>query len=421
MTAGNINTDLLADILTASLKMAETRVLSPLLDYAMQEAGRLVKAKRGYLVLLSPDGTLDFRVKYAPDDETETEPEKQISTSILYKVIETQEPRLIKDAVNDPNFSSSVSVKALQLRSVMCVPLISRGLTLGVLYVENRQEVGLFTPSDMATLSFFANQAAVCIENAMLNDDLEAAVEKRTAELRNALTHLEKSWGEAVEFNHIRTTWLTNLTHDMRAPLSVALGALSLLAEDIDTFKGEEQQLIGSSLSALQYLNQLIENMFGLTQVEQGKLQLSRKPIKLPEFLGSVCRIAQQLPWHEGVELICEIPDDLPTINFDPTRIQQVLMNLLANALKFTHSGSVKIFAVEETSGVRIGVADTGDGIPDDKQAYIFDRFYQVQNKQSGSGLGLAISKELIEKHGGTIWVESTLGKGSTFQFTLPK
>src|SRR5262249_25167932 len=128
---------------------AETRVLQPLLDYAVGQALDLVKGERGYIVLVQPDGTLDFRVKRDNQGHELEHPELQISTSILSKVIRTGKPLVVTDAVSDTDFQSAPSVQDLQLRSVMCVPLTSRGTTIGAIFVENRTGAGLFADEDV--------------------------------------------------------------------------------------------------------------------------------------------------------------------------------------------------------------------------------------------------------------------------------
>jgi signal transduction histidine kinase len=132
------------------------------------------------------------------------------------------------------------------------------------------------------------------------------------------------------------------------------------------------------------------------------------------------------LPWPEGVKFNLDLPAELPHAKCDPVRIRQVLLNLLSNALKFTKQGSVTLCAryVPDRAEVEIGVSDTGEGIPADKLDQLFQRYQQVdtdpQRRRKGVGLGLAISRELIEMHGGRIWVESRLGTGSSFLFALP-
>jgi diguanylate cyclase (GGDEF)-like protein len=174
---------MLEKLLDISRKMAENRFLDPLLEYAIKVALELFEAESGYLVLLRADNTLDFRVCQGRCEDPEGEPDKQISHTIFEDVIQKGKSLVLANASMDPNFQSAESVNSLQLRSVMCVPLIARGNTLGAIYIENRSEENLFTDENLKPLEYFAAQAAISIENAILNDELEARVAIRTAEL----------------------------------------------------------------------------------------------------------------------------------------------------------------------------------------------------------------------------------------------
>ncbi len=179
-------------LLEVSSKMAENRLLEPVLDFALRTVLQLFDAEYGYLILVNKDGTLDFRVRQDRLGRDLAEPEAQISHSILQKVIQEQESLVIGDAILDKEFQTAQSVQALRLRSVMCVPMIARGKTIGALYLENRSEKALFTQADLAPLKYFAAQAAITIENALLNEELEARVAQRTAEIQVANHKLEE-------------------------------------------------------------------------------------------------------------------------------------------------------------------------------------------------------------------------------------
>ncbi len=178
-------------LLNISLQMAQTRALAPLLEYAMQAALELVGAEYGYLILRNPDGSLDFRVSLDKYGQPIENPETQVSNTILDKVIASKEPLVILDALDDVSFGSADSVVALKLRSVMCVPLTTYRQVLGAIYVENRAGADIFEKKDVKPLTFFATQAAVFIENAFLNSDLEAQVKARTAELQESQANLQ--------------------------------------------------------------------------------------------------------------------------------------------------------------------------------------------------------------------------------------
>ena len=204
-----MNEALLTQILELSRQLAETHDIDQLLSLAMEQTLDIVGAELCYLVLRHDNGELEFRAK---STATETpEEHDDLSRSIFDQVVESGEPIVIMDALNDERYHNKSSVIMLQIRSVMCVPLNSRGKTLGAIYVENRKVRGAFRKEDLQPLVFFANQAAVSIENAMIIASLEERVAARTAEL-------ESSWQEAVEANKMRTTLIGQIAHDMRNP-----------------------------------------------------------------------------------------------------------------------------------------------------------------------------------------------------------
>ncbi len=424
-----MNPDLLEQVLNISRNMAQIRALSPLLDYIVDEAIKLVGAERGFIVLSRPDGSLDFRVKRSFDGSEIPNAEVEISKSVFNQVIESGEPVLLYDAMNSPDFSGSASVMGLKLRSIMCVPFTSKAETIGAIYVENRAVKARFSKEDLSPLTLFANQAAVSIENAALNDDLEKRVADRTEELKEAMQQIEESWAQEMEANRVRKEWLNNVTHDLRTPLSIASGWLMLLQNNPTASLNEQQnEWVQNAFEAVEHTTELINDLFDLSKLEAGGMALYKEETDLAEFLQSVYEVGLGLRWPEGIEFKLELPNELPPISIDPLRIRQVLMNLLSNALKFTEAGSITLYAryPNDEGGVLVGVVDTGKGIPTEKIETLFNRFEQVEDEnierqRRGTGLGLSICRALVEMHDGRIWIESEVGQGSDFKFVLPE
>lgn len=418
---------LLEQILHISRRMAQTRSLMPLLNNVVDEAIKLVGAERGYVVLTKPDGSWNFQIQRHLPGKAVDHAEEEVSKSVLDQVVQSGQPALLKDAMHDPRFGKADSVIFLGLRSIVCVPMITRGETIGAIYVENRSVKNCFQEQDQSALQLFANQVAVSIENAALNEDLEARVTQRTKELNAAKIHLERSWSEAVEANRLKTVWLGNVAHDVSSPLTVVSGALSLLKKGtLGELNEAQQEWVGKALRAIKHTNSLINDLLSFSKIDAGSLTLDRQYFSLEAILDNVFDMAQGLPWSEDVTLHLKAPPMLPMVFVDPLRINQVLLNLMDNAHKFTISGNVTLEAFYSPGDNRIelSVTDTGIGIAPDKLDCLFERFQQVddnpQRRRQGSGLGLAICRELVELHDGHIWVESTLGIGSSFRFTLP-
>jgi len=422
-----METALLLRILDVSRRMAEMRAFAPLLTYVVEQAIELVGAERGFIVLPRPDGSLDFRVTRDRYGQAVPHAEDQISVSVLRKIIDTGEPLVLRDAMTDPQFSSSRSVMALSLRSVMGAPLISYGKSIGAIYVENRSVRNRFNEDDLPPLVLFAHQAAAAIENAALNDDLEARVAARTQELQAANEQLERSWHDSTEANRLRTVLFSKVAHDIRAPLSLADNALEALETGLlGPLTETQHEWLGKSRAALNRSLRLTRDVSQLANIELGGLQLAPQNVDLAEFLHSTYELARGLSRPDNVAFQLKLEPDLPQVLIDPGRIEQVIFNLVSNAIKFTAEGCITLQASYDATKaeVVVSVTDTGEGIPADQVGNLFQRFQQVDQdlarRRLGSGLGLSICKELVEMHGGRIWVESTLGVGSSFKFALP-
>lgn len=402
-------------------------MLTPLLTYVVDEAIKLVGAERGYIVLFESDGTLDFRVMRDQAGNGLEDAHDQISTTVLRQVATSGEPLVVRNALNDPRFADAESVIILQLRSIVCVPLISRGETIGAIYVENRTIRNRFSDSDAMPLVIFANQAAIAIENAALNDELEKRVQTRTRALEVTKTQLERSWAATVEANRLRTVWLSQIAHDLRAPLGIAAGALELLYDGaLGELNDEQLDWIAKSKQAVHHVATLAEDVLVLMRLEEGKIDLKPERINLEQFLQKIYEMGAGLPWAVEVEYKLKISSPLPEVVVDPIRLEQILLNLLSNAQKFTDEGEVVLQArhYPDLEEIRINVRDSGVGIPIAEMDKLFERFERIERneprQQSGIGLGLAICRELVEMHGGRVWVESELDEGSNFIFSLP-
>ena len=420
-----MDVNFLRQLLDITRQMAENRALDPLLQYTMQKALTLLNAEKGYLVLADADQKINFKVKIDRDGNELEDPEGQISYSILNKVVSKGKPLVINDALIDPSFKNSDSVRDLQLRAVMCAPLIARGGTIGALYIENRQSANVFEDEDIEPLLAFANQAAIAIENAILNDELEARVAARTAELEQAMHQVERSWMEAVEANRVRTMVLGNVAHDMRSPIALGVSALSAMRDGaFGELTPKQMQWVDRTLDSMQHAIALTGDIFDLMKAEMGELVIHEDATNMRDFLDNIYNVAELMPWAKGVRFTRVIPDEMPILSIDSTRIKQVIFNLLSNAQKFTEQGEVTLYAQVEDANLIIGVRDTGPGISSELVEKIFDRFQQGtqsrETRKQGTGLGLAICRELVNRHGGQIHVKSELGQGSDFQFSLP-
>lgn len=273
----------------------------------------------------------------------------------------------------------------------------------------------------------------------MLNNRLFRAQATR---LNEGAVLVLRDVSELQRLGRARRDFVANISHELRTPLT----AMRLL---LDTFRAEstnitsaQQRLLAQMNDQTESLTQLVQELSELTQIESGQMPMRMVRASLNEVAGTA--VMRLLPQAEraGLQLINDVPEDMYGL-FDPDQIRRVLSNLLHNAIKFTSQGSITVFAQTGEAADRslqalaydsafdlspqdvlvAGVRDTGVGIPREEQPRIFERFYKVDRARghAGTGLGLAIAKHIVEAHGGRIWVESALSKGTTFYFTVPK
>ena len=264
------------------------------------------------------------------------------------------------------------------------------------------------------------------------NRTLEQKVKERTLELKEANRKLE-------EADRIKTEFLSTVSHELRTPLAAVLGFAKIISKRFDNvifpnLRLEEDTVRASVLKVKKNINtiisegerltDLINDLLDVTKIEAGKVEWEMKPVSVAEIIKLASDITSSTFEQHGLELECDVENDLPEISGDKYRLEQVLINLFSNAIKFTENGYIRCRAWMINSEILISVKDTGEGINKDDQESVFEKFRQVsivpKDKPRGTGLGLPICKEIVNRHGGRIWVESEPGKGSTFSFTLP-
>jgi two-component system phosphate regulon sensor histidine kinase PhoR len=234
--------------------------------------------------------------------------------------------------------------------------------------------------------------------------------------LAQDLTHLRR-------LETVRRDFVSNLSHELRTPLA----SLRALAETLQEGALEDLPAARRFVDQIQVevdaLTQMANELLELSKIESGRFSLDRSPAAAYDLLESASRRMQVQAERAGVTLRVECAEDLPEVQVDSQRLEQVLVNLIHNAVKFTRSGGEVVLCADSADGeIRFAVQDTGVGIPADEISRIFERFYRVDKSRTGSGtgLGLSIARHIVEAHGGRIWVESVEGRGSTFFFSIP-
>jgi len=281
------------------------------------------------------------------------------------------------------------------------LPLITSSRTVGVLGILPKDSDGIFDQEQIHILESFANQTAMAIERALLSEETQAALLKAETEtLRNLL--------------------LSSVSHDLRTPLAAITGAAStLLQQGISLDRNSKQELITTIYEEAEHLNAIIRNILDMTRLESGAITVKKEWQSPEEIIGAVLnRFSEKLKDHP---ISTNLPSDLPLVPFDPLLIEQVLMNLLDNAVKYTPQGTpLDLYASIKGDNLQIELADRGPGITSGEEKRIFEKFVRGSVSRGGIGLGLTICKAIIDAHGGRIWAENRPGGGAVFRFTLP-
>ena len=226
------------------------------------------------------------------------------------------------------------------------------------------------------------------------------------------------------ELDRLKSEFIMTASHELRTPLTSMDMSINLLLESaMEKLSEKEQPLLSAAHEELQRLKALVNDLLDFSRIEAGKMVMEFDRVPVPVLFEKAVAVLKAQADEKSVGLSFEAPEELPNVKADANKITWVLTNLISNALRYTDSGGhIRLFAEQVGPQVHISVRDDGAGIPYEYQSKIFDKFVQVESDKvvGGSGLGLAICKEIVRAHGGTIWVDSTPGEGSTFTFTLP-
>ena len=276
---------------------------------------------------------------------------------------------------------------------------------------------------ELGALAEEFNRMAARLEESYSN--LEQKVQERTRELATALGELDEKGRELEAVSKHKSEFLANMSHELRTPLNAIIGFSQVLRERLFGDVNEKQEeYLDDILSSGNHLLALINDILDLSKVEAGQIELVVAPFSLRDSLERGVVMVRELASRDGVQVALSAVTDVDIVTADERRIRQVIFNLLSNAVKFTPAGGVVDVSAKQVNGeVRVSVTDTGPGIAREDHHRIFEEFQQTEAgivQGEGTGLGLALSKRLVELHGGRIWVDSDVGRGSTFVFALP-
>ena len=373
-----------SSLYSLSRELATHRGTEELVGIAARRIAELFECRT---VALVPDAQGKLEVRAGQWDEFDRKPQEQRVAQWVY----------------DLGHMAGRGTDTLAEAEALYVPLMSSGGPVGVLGVRLADPKRPFQPEQLRLLESFANQAGASIENERLAEESERARVQAEAE-------------------RLRSSLLSSISHDLRTPLAVITGSASVLLDPKEPLDAKTQKLLAQDIfDEADRLNRLLINLLEMTKLSSGALALNKETQPLEEVVGSaLARLQKKL---EGRPVRTHLPEDLPMLPLDSLLMEQVFINLVDNAIKYTPGGSqIEITAHVEDNLLRVDVADRGPGLEKGDEERIFDKFYRGSkvNRQSGAGLGLAICRGAVEAHGGEIWAENREYGGTRFSFTLP-
>ncbi|KAI7875162.1 hypothetical protein K492DRAFT_168413 [Lichtheimia hyalospora FSU 10163] len=352
------------------------------------------------------------------------------SSRIIHHAINTRENLFIPEVARDPRFAVGPWFENAGNKSVICMPIIHRNSVAGCLFIEG--PVGIFTRRHIMVLSLLCQQMGISLTNANLFKSIHRVTKFNTAmieQLQVALEEAKRSKKEAEKATRLREIFLANMSHEIRTPFAGFYGMISLLADT--RLDPEQYDLVMVAKSSCENLLKIIDDLLNFSKLQAGKVSLDLCAVVVEDMIGDVIDILMATAFQKRINITYTLAKDVPSvIKGDANRLRQVLINLLGNAIKFTHEGEIHIrCSVEErdhqNDNVKLlfEVIDTGIGISDEQQKVLFMPFSQVDGsttrKYGGTGLGLSISLQLVKLMGGEIRVTSTPGQGSNFNFSI--
>lgn len=353
----------------------------------------------------------------------------KLGEGLTSNIIITGEPLLFNKDVNELRVQLGVQAIGIPAASYLGVPIPVGEEIIGVLSVQSTEQENRFNESDQRLLSTIAASVGVALRNAKLFEEVQQS--KMEAEAASKA---------AEQANAAKSAFLSTVSHELRTPLTSVLGFAKIIRKRLDerifpivdksdakTEKTIRQinENLGVVISEGERLTHLINDVLDLAKIEAGKMEWSMENVSMNEVAERAMAATSSLFDQKNLKLIRDIGMGIPEISGDRDKLIQVIINLVSNSVKFTDEGSVTCRLYSVNNEVVVSITDTGIGIAPDDHAAVFEQFKQVggdtlTDKPKGTGLGLPICKEIIEHHGGRIWLESQAGKGSTFSFALP-
>ena len=396
----------IVNLYEVSKAMVSSLGLKQLLDLIIKLACETLNADSGSILLLDKQtNELKLESCYGWTEENILNFKMKLGEQVAGWVAEKKESLLLVDGLDKyPQFAHLKPRPEIKVSMVVSMKLKNREDVIGVMTLNVLRNSRKFTENDLRLFSLFATNASLAINDAKVYEQIK-------------------------ELDKLKTEFISNVSHELRTPLMAINGAIELLYPEINKGNSQILNLLNICKRNVEKINKMILELLDFSRLEMNLMKINKTNIIVNSIINEVISDTEIIIKDKNIKLKTQIPEQSYVVNADADRIKQVLLNLIGNAIKFSPDGgeiTVKISS-EKQNDVNyavLSVRDNGIGIAPENQIKIFEKFYQVDGsttrKVAGIGLGLALSKEIVELHGGRIWVDSIYGKGSTFFFTLP-
>ena len=440
---GKKNIELLSDIgreITASLDF------DTIFDKLYERVNQLADADVFGVGLYHPERQeIEYRLaieqgkRYAPYSRSTADPDQLPVWCITHR-----EPVFINDLQRDhKKYVSRYDEQSRPLedgsmsrapQSIIYLPLEAKDRVLGIITIQSF-ETNAYTEHHLSMMRSLASYTAIALDNAAAYRQIN----EQEHENRRLFEDAQRARAVAEEADQAKSAFLSTVSHELRTPLTSVLGFAKIIKKRLDDrifpLVPKDDKKIVSTIQQVEdnlkvvvsegeRLTKLIDDVLDLAKIEAGKLEWHMEPVSLAEVIDRATAATSSLFEQKGLRLVTDVTPGLPVVTGDSDRLIQVVINLISNAVKFTDAGSVTCRAVRRGGEIVVSIVDTGMGIAPVDQPKVFERFKQVgdtlTDKPKGTGLGLPICREIVEHHGGRVWVESELGKGSVFSFSIP-
>lgn len=394
-------------ILNIVRKINTSLVLTDVLEYVTDEAIKLAKADRGFLMLADQSGKLEFVVGRSALGESIKAESFQISMSVLEDVFKTGESICIENALSDERFERRQSIMNLELQTIICSPLHTHDEKIGVIYVDSKYIQAVDKEEILSVFEILAGQAAIAIKNARLYDDLKKTFEQ----LKQANQHIIKS-----ERMAMKGELAAEVSHELKNLVAVVLLNLELMQRKAGKVSAEEiSAIIEKTIGGARKIEG-----FSKSLLTRNRANAKPLPSSLNKITADFVEFVKVLPKFKRSNVVTTPNTGIPPVSVDVDQIQQVLLNLVNNSVEASPSARIELKTEFDKAhdSVRLLVSDNGPGIDESIVGRLFTE--KVTTKPDGHGYGLPICKQLVEEHGGTIAVHSVKGQGVTFVMTFP-